>query len=201
MRGIALSRAIVGAAAALVALGSGGRPDPRLATPKLATPTRFLEIRGALDPGIALRLFVEYQTSAKACRLELNRLEGVESDRIFRREVSVEVTPAGYLARAPLDLVPPGECGWRAWGVEYVALVDGKSHAIPVPPSPIVWFRDGAASGPPPIRIACGPQKGPRAPFSTAGEGPQCEESGGGDRFVAPEAGALELDVVRAVAR
>ena len=181
--------------AAAGALGAGARHDPRSEAPPIVEPTRFLEVSGALAAETEIRLFVEYQSTAASCRIEINRFEGVASDRIYREAVTVEKKPRGFRAAIPLDRVPPGECGWRAWGVEYVAVVHGREHTIPVPPTPLVWFRDGATSAPPPIRIECGPQRGPRPPFSTAGDGPECEESGGGDRFVSPETASIEVEV------
>lgn len=192
------SRVLLGAAvAAAISLGSGRRDDPRFVTPPLATPTRFLEVRGTSAPGTKLDLFVNYQTTSKSCRVVIDRLAGVDSDRIYRHAVAVERTPEGFRAAVPLDLVAPGECGWRAWGIEYTAFVNGKVHAIPIAPTPLVWFREGAAASLSPIRIECGPQRGPRLPFSTAGDGPECDESGGGDRFVSPAASGLVVDLVR----
>jgi hypothetical protein len=166
-------------------------------TPPLATPTRFLEIAGRIAPGTRLDLFVNFQTTAKSCRVVIDRFAGVDSDRIYRHSVAAEPTPDGFRAAVPLDLVAAGECGWRPWGIEYVASLDGRSHSIPVPPSPLVWFREGAAESLSPIRIDCGPQRGPRLPFSTAGDGPECDSSGGGDRFLSPAASGLAVDLAR----
>jgi hypothetical protein len=181
--------------AAACCLGSGRRADPRYVNPPLANPTRFLGVQGTIAPAIGLELWVAYQTTAESCRIVLNRLEGVVSDQMYRHAVVVERSGGGFKASAPLDVVEPGACGWRAWGIEYIASIGGRRHSIPVPPSPVLWFRDGAAQSLPPIRIECGPQTAPRMYLSTAGDGPECNATGGGDRFLAPEATTLELNI------
>jgi hypothetical protein len=186
---------LICAVVAACCLGNGRRADPRYVSPPLVNPTRFLAIQGAIAPAMGLELWVAYETTAESCRVVLNRFEGVVSDQMYRHAVAVERSSGGFQATAPLDVVEAGACGWRAWGIEYIASLDGRRHSIPVPPSPVLWFRDGAAQALPPIRIECGPQTIPRIPLSTAGDGPECDETGGGDRFLAPEATALELDV------
>jgi hypothetical protein len=103
--------------------------------------------------------------------------------------VAIRRSGTKFEADVPLDLVAPGDCDWRVWGVDYTVLKDGKPHAAPIPPTPLVWFRAGAPDALGAIRVECGRGE----PFLTRSRGLQCDDTGAGEGFLSP--GASELEV------
>lgn len=187
-------RALLGccAAAMLATMCGGKRPDPSFVTPPLETPSRFLKVSGRIDPQLDVELLVEYQSSEESCRVTIDRFAGAYADRIYRPSVPLRRSREGFEADVPLDLVAPGACGWRVWGLNYVVSKDGRAHDVPIPPSPLVWFQADGSEALGPIRVECG--RGER--FIVGVRGTQCWPIGAGAGFLTPEATALHVDFV-----
>jgi len=90
----------------------------------------------------------------------INKLEGVRSERIYHHPVPIRRTGSRYEADAPVDLVEPGECRWAPFALNYVLRKDGRAQVVPVPPAPLVWFKEGSPGAVPPIRIECADHRG-----------------------------------------
>jgi hypothetical protein len=170
----------------------GQRADPRFVTPPVETPSRFLRVSGRIDPRLGVELLDEFQSSEESCRVTIDGFAGAYADQIYRSSVALRRSGEGFEADVPLDLVAPGECRWRVWGVSYVVTKDGRVHDVPIPPTPLVWFQADGSDALEPIRVECG--RGER--FLAGVQGTQCWATGGGRHFLTPEATALHVDFV-----
>jgi hypothetical protein len=128
------------------------QPAPQVVT---ATPTRFLQIGGKLDPGVELELHVDYATTVEKCRRTVNKLAGAYSPRHHRVPAQLRIDGGRYSATLPLDAVVPGDCGWQPWAIDYDVKVNGNSMTVPVAPTPLVWFRGGGTNPFPPFTVTC----------------------------------------------
>jgi len=160
----------------------GGVPKDKAArTPALREPTKFLDVSGTVA-GLDLQLEIEYQTHDPKCRVALSRLEGAYSPATYHHAVPVVRDGNRYTAKVPLDVVGETGCGWAPFAINYIALIDGKPQKQPVPPTPLVWFREGAPESLPPVRTECRGRICAIAP---------------GEGFLSPGARRLELDFAR----
>jgi hypothetical protein len=171
---------------ALTCSGGNG-PDPRFVKPPLAAqPTKLLTMGGRLDSGVQLTLQIEYQTTNDACEITTNSLAGTSFARVYQHDLPVQIAGDRYTAIVPLDLVDDRECTWAPFSINYIVMVNGKRHIRPLPPSPLVWFRNGDPDAISPFAVSC-------APSRNAGGGIECGRPPG-EYFLSLKPESLHVD-------
>jgi hypothetical protein len=166
------------AAIALQCDGGSAPKDKAAVQPVLREATKFLEVRGTLR-GLDVQLEIEYQTTDRDCRVVIDRFAGAYSPRTYHHAVTLKRDGDRYTAKVPLDIVGETTCGWAPFAVNYVATIGGKPMRQPVPPSPLVWFREGAPETLPVIHTEC--------------RGRICETEPG-EHWLAPDAKSAAFD-------
>jgi len=85
-------------------------------------PTRFLTVKGRVDPNLKIVWHIEYGTQNPKCEITTNWLEGVTDGR--GRDFAYSVTPEAdgyYTLQLPLDKLKPGMCKWAPLALYYDA--------------------------------------------------------------------------------
>jgi hypothetical protein len=159
------------------------RKEPWWVTPPLQTPNYHFKITGTVEPPLELRLNVVYSTREESCRVVVDRFAGAYSDQMYRHRLELRRNGRDFEASVALDLVVRGTCGWYPWGVEYVVLRDGRPHSVPIPTTPLFWFKEGGPETLAPTSVTCAETR------SFMARGLHCDQSLG-DHFVRPLPGS-----------
>ncbi|MCF8179672.1 MAG: hypothetical protein K9J74_14285 [Sulfuritalea sp.] len=147
-------------------------------------PAQLLYVAGEKDPQFEIAISVVYFTTEKSCRYTVNRIEGVKDQHKHIFKVPVRQSGTAYEAVVPLDTLEPGPCGWLPYSVNYTVFKNSIPHRSPVPPTPLLWLRDGAPDKLPPFEVECGEQEAPGKP------GLECRKAHG-NYYLNPGAKAL----------
>lgn len=118
-------------------------------------PVQILRVTGSIDPSLRLTLKVIYTTNVSWCRRTLNWLDGAEQDGFKLAEYRIQAASSRYEAQIHLDRYQPGSCKWAAQSLAYSVQKDNVTQVTPLPPTPVVWFKNDAASSLPPLEIHC----------------------------------------------
>ena len=119
------------------------------------TPVQILRVTGSIDPSLRLTLKVIYTTNVSWCRRTLNWLDVADADRFKLAEYRIQAANNRYEVQIHLDRYQPGYCKWAAQSLAYSVEKENVTQVTPLPPTPVVWFKNDAGSSLPPLEIHC----------------------------------------------
>ena len=77
-----------------------------------AHPTKFVRVRGHIDPSLSMLIATQYASSSPQCRRTMNWIEGVVSPVIAWHHEAVHRLGDQYEATVAFDGYEPGRCDW-----------------------------------------------------------------------------------------
>ena len=88
------------------------------------SPQYFMTVQGQVDPALIPRLQLHwvatYQTNNPQCNVEINELEGVDSQLYIKKHIPITPDARGnYQLKIPLDKYMPGKCKWKIRSTSY----------------------------------------------------------------------------------
>jgi hypothetical protein len=82
-------------------------------------PTKFLLIRGTIDPSLTIHFNIAWQAENPQCQYTVSRLAGAYAQYSAGGPLAIARDGAVFSARVPIDGVLPGRCKWRFGGVSF----------------------------------------------------------------------------------